>query len=152
LGESPFPSATSNEENLECFELIQKFLSKNFEQKNVDESDSFRVQEWLKTTVGNCDKASAVFECKDNSYVGLAIAVNVEDHLQMHISGKSFKQTLKTLISAHNYINDYKSFAFDSKHGYLTVDPKLCGNALRFGVIFSNIEDETVKNSKGELQ
>jgi len=70
----------------------------------------------------------------------------------MHVSGRSFKQTLKTLTSAHNYINDYKSFAFDPKHGYLTVDPKLCGNALRFGVIFSNIEDDTVKSSKGELQ
>jgi len=67
LSEFPFPSATSNEENLECFETLQKVLSKNFEQRSLDDYEQFRVQEWLKTTVGNCEKASCVFESKDNS-------------------------------------------------------------------------------------
>lgn len=65
----PFLSSSSSDDASDVLELVQKFLLKHgFVQKDLaDFEDEFKVQEWLKSSVGNCDRDSGVFVCEDES-------------------------------------------------------------------------------------
>lgn len=107
-------SAASNEEVQETYEVMEKFcLGLGFEQKSMEQYESeFKPQEWLKTTVGSVsDKASGVFVCTSESYEGLAVAVNVEDHVTLKIESTSLKKALKVAVAIHNKLNDHKILA-----------------------------------------
>jgi len=133
---------------------MEKFcLGLGFEQKMLEQYESeFKPQEWLKTTVGAVsDKASGVFLCTNESYEGLTIAVNVEDHVTLKISSSSLKQALKTAVAIHNKLNDHKILAYDNTHGYVSVDPKKSGNAMRISATFENVDDNIVKEHKQDL-
>mmetsp|Transcript_35346 Transcript_35346/g.77239 ORF Transcript_35346/g.77239 Transcript_35346/m.77239 type:complete len:95 (+) Transcript_35346:734-1018(+) len=81
----------------------------------------------------------------------MRVAVNVEDHLLLNVRNKSLKQALKTLVATHNKLNELKTFAFDDVHGYVTVDPKLCGNAFRLSATFENVDEEIAREHKGDM-
>jgi len=93
---------------------MEKFcLGLGFGQKALDQYENeFKPQEWLKTTVGSVsDKASGVFVCASESYEGLTIAVNVEDHVTLKVESSSLKKALKVAVAIHNKLNDHKILA-----------------------------------------
>jgi protein-arginine kinase len=133
---------------------MEKFcLGLGFGQKALDQYENeFKPQEWLKTTVGSVsDKASGVFVCASESYEGLTIAVNVEDHVTLKVESSSLKKALKVAVAIHNKLNDHKILAYDNTHGYVSVDPKRSGNAMRISATLQNIDDAVIKDFKQNL-
>jgi len=144
LADYPFSNRTSPREKTEIARIIRRGLEQtaatsSFEYLNVDELDELDRQLLVERQLISREHAmgegerGAVFSPAET----ISIMINEEDHLRIQVlrSGLSLQQCWEEARSLDESLEEYLTFAFHPRFGYLTACPTNVGTGLRASVM-----------------